>query len=61
MRVLVNYMHRQGWSVHCLADDAKTSISPYVTMREQTTLVRLLRACGLTDEGLAEVERRILA
>jgi len=30
-------------------------------MHEQTTMVQLLRACGLTDEGMAEVERDIRA
>ena len=61
MRVLVNFMHREGWSVHCLAEDTRTCIGPYINMPEQTTLIKLLSACGLNDHGLADVERDIRA
>jgi hypothetical protein len=31
MRILVNFMHRDRWSVHCLAADCKTLVSQWVT------------------------------
>jgi hypothetical protein len=57
LTVIVNFMHRDGWSVHCLAEDAKTSISPFLTVKQYSTLIRLLRACGASDEKIVEVER----
>jgi hypothetical protein len=48
VRILVNFMHRDGWSVHCLAEDAKTVISPILHIAEEGTLLRLMRASGAT-------------
>ncbi len=59
MRILVNFMHRDGWSVHCLAEDARTPISPFVNMEKQSTMLRLLRASGATDEDIASLEADI--
>lgn len=55
MRVLVNFDHRDHWSVHCLAADCKTLISPWVTVRTDITLLRLLKASGATQVQLDEV------
>jgi hypothetical protein len=57
VRILVNYMHRGGWVVHCLAEDAQTGISPMLQIAEESTLLRLLRASGTTDEEMEEIER----
>ena len=47
MRVIVNFMLRDGmWLVHCIADDAKTVISPMQRIAEQDTLIHLLRYVG---------------
>jgi hypothetical protein len=59
VRILVNFMQRNGWSVHCLAEDAKTVLSPWTDVASESTMLRLFRACGATDEAMAEVERDI--
>jgi hypothetical protein len=56
MRILVNFMHRDGWSVHCLAGDCKTLISGWVTVRTEGTLLRLLKASGATTAETDEIE-----
>jgi hypothetical protein len=53
---LLNYMHRDGWTVHCLAEDAKTSISPRLHVVTDSTLLRLLVACGATDADTEQVK-----
>ena len=55
MEILVNFMLRDAWHVHCLATDAKTPISPFSTVRDQATLIRLLRYVGATDAEVEEV------
>jgi hypothetical protein len=52
-------MHRDGWSVHCLAADARTPISPRLEMAKESTILRPFRASGATDETIAEVEADI--
>jgi hypothetical protein len=59
VRILVNYMHRDGWSVHTLAKDARTPIGPWIDVAGESTLLRLLRACGATDEGMEQVKADI--
>jgi hypothetical protein len=46
MRILVNFMRRDGWSDHCLAPDCKTPISQWVTIQTEETLLRLLKAAA---------------
>jgi hypothetical protein len=51
MRIWVNFMHSDTtWSVQCLAEDARTVISPHVRIARESTLLNLLRASG-ADEG----------
>jgi hypothetical protein len=59
MPILVNFMRRDGWSVHCLAADCKTLISPWVTVRTGITPLRLLKASGATPTQLDEVAREV--
>jgi hypothetical protein len=42
--MLVNFMHREGSSVHCLSADAKTLLSPRLEMTKESTMLRFLRA-----------------
>ena len=49
MRILVNFVNRDGWSVHCLAPDCKTLISQCVMVRTEETLLRLLKALSGRD------------
>lgn len=59
MRILVNFMHRNGWSIHCLAEDAKTVIGPRLEIAKESTMIRLLRASGATDADMVEIRRDI--
>jgi hypothetical protein len=59
VRILVNFMHRNGWSIHCLADDARTVIGPRLDMAKEATMLRLLRASGATDENMEEIEQKM--
>lgn len=53
-------MLREGWSVHCLLEDAHISISPYVNLRGgDATLIRLLRYIGATEAEIAEAQQSI--
>jgi hypothetical protein len=46
VRILVNFMNRDGWAVHCLASDCQTLVSQWVTVRTEETMLRLLKASG---------------
>jgi hypothetical protein len=59
MRVLVNFQQNDGWWVHCIAEDARTPISPYVSVKEEATLIHLLRYVGATDAEIEEVQKCI--
>jgi hypothetical protein len=55
MQILANFMHRDGWSIHCLAADCRTLVSEWVSMREDGTLLRLLKASGATLDQVDEI------
>ena len=59
MRILLNFMNRDGWSVHCLAPDCKTLVSQWITVRTDETLLRLFKASGATPTQMDEIERDI--
>jgi hypothetical protein len=59
MAILVNFMNRDGWNVHCLAPDCQTLVSQWVTVRTEGTLLRLLKASGAATAELEEIERDI--
>jgi hypothetical protein len=60
MRVLVNFMLRkETWFVHAITEDAKTPISPILTIRELDTLIRLLRYIGAGDAEIDHVQEDI--
>jgi hypothetical protein len=59
MRILVNFQLRRAWSVHCIAEDCKTSISPFIQVASQETLIRLLRYVGAGDAEIEEAETDI--
>jgi len=54
-RIVVNFMHRDIWSVHCLAEDCKTPISGWTDVASTETLMRLLHYLGATPEELEHV------
>jgi hypothetical protein len=60
MRILVNFMQRNDWHIHCLAEDCKTRVSEWITVRRDETLLRLLQACGATPAELGEVARSMV-
>jgi hypothetical protein len=56
VRVLVNFMLRKDtWFVHAITEDARTLISPILEVREQDTLIRLLRYIGAGDAEIDHV------
>jgi hypothetical protein len=57
MRVFLNFMHRGDWFVHCLAEDARTVISPHVRVAKDSTLLNLLRAAGADEDTILAVSR----
>jgi hypothetical protein len=60
MRILVNFMLRgEVWHIHAVSEDAKTPISPFRQVRDQATLIRLLRYVGASDAEIEEVHTRI--
>ena len=59
MRVLVNFMLRDVWLVHCIAEDAATPISPILRIGTRELLIRALRYTGATETELDQVHERI--
>jgi hypothetical protein len=42
MRGLMNFMHRDGWSLHILAEDCRTVLVGYRRVQDQETLLRIV-------------------
>lgn len=59
MRVLVNFMLREVWHIHCMDADAQTPISPFITARNKSILILLLRYVGATDDEIVRVQHDI--
>jgi hypothetical protein len=59
VRIIVNFQFREHWTAHCLLEDARTPISPFVSMKQKSTLIRLLLHVGANDDEIAEVEEYI--
>jgi hypothetical protein len=51
MEILVNFMKRDNWSVHCVTADARTEISPFMSMKKKETLLRYV---GAGEDKIAE-------
>ena len=54
MRVLVNYQHRKGWSIHTMGEDCRTPLGPYWDVASEQTLMRLFAYLGATPAALEE-------
>jgi hypothetical protein len=52
VRILVNFGHYTGWSIHCLADDARTILTRWTDVFREETMLRLFRARGATEDAL---------
>jgi hypothetical protein len=59
VRILVNFMHRDVWHVHSIAEDARTPVGQYVSVTDEATLIRLLRYVGATEENIEQVREDI--
>jgi hypothetical protein len=58
MRIWVNFKRLDStWSVQCLAEDARTVISPHVRIARDSTLLNLLRASGANEATVQAVSR----
>jgi hypothetical protein len=56
MKILVNAIDNRGWSVHCIAEDCKTVLSPTTPVESLAVLRRLLRIAGASDTEMHEFE-----
>jgi hypothetical protein len=57
MRLLVNFQDTNGWTVHCLAEDCQTRISPALDVASLETLRRLLRRAGTDEDEMQHFEQ----
>ena len=58
MRILVNFIHyKYVWRFHCMAEDARTLISPFVPVENLDALRQLLLAAGADEEAMEEFEK----
>ena len=46
MRALKNFMHRDGWSFHILAEDCQTSLTGYRKVAGREALLRIVAKLG---------------
>ena len=46
MRALMNFMHRDGWSFHILAEDCKTVLVGYRHVASRDALLRIMAKLG---------------
>jgi hypothetical protein len=56
MRALMNFMERDGWTMHILAADARTVLLGYRSVRDQEMLLRIV---AKLHGDVAEVEENI--
>ena len=56
MKVLVHALSNNGWTVHCIAEDCKTPLSPFVDVESLDTLRRLLRCAGASAKEMESFE-----
>jgi hypothetical protein len=61
MRILVNFQDTNCWTVHCLAEDCQTCISPLLDVASLETLRRLLRHAGTDEDEMQHFEHCIRA
>ncbi len=57
MRALMNFMHRDGWSFHILAEDCKTVLVTYRKAASKEDLLRIIAKLGGSVED-AETDMR---
>ena len=56
MRALLNYMYREGWTMHIMGEDCKTVLLGYRKVRDQEALLRIV---AKLHGAVAEVETNI--
>jgi hypothetical protein len=59
VRILVDSTHRDGWSIHLLAENANTVLTKWTVVASQDMMLRLFRACGAKDDVIADVKRDV--
>ena len=52
-------MSNKGWAVHCIAEDCKTALSPFVDVESLDVLRRLLRCAGASDTEMTDFEAAV--
>ena len=58
MRALMNFMHRDGWSFHIIAEDCKTVLVGYRGVVNEETLLRMIARMGGSVEVAKQNIRR---
>ena len=59
MRVLLNFMERDTWLIHCLAEDCRTVLAPYRSVSSLETLRRLIIFAGAPAEEVEAFNRNV--
>jgi len=54
VRIIVNFISRDGISIHCIAEDAKIVVSGWTNLPDHATLEKALRYVGATDSEIEE-------
>jgi hypothetical protein len=58
MRALMNFMHRDGWWFHVLAEDCKTVLLGYRKAASQEALLRIVaKLGGSVDDAELDIRR----
>jgi hypothetical protein len=57
MRALMNFMHRDGWSFHIIAEDCRTVLTNYRRVASEEELLRIIAKLGGSVE-LAKIDIR---
>ena len=58
MRALMNFMHRDGWSFHIIAEDCKTVLVGYRSVLNEETLLSMIARMGGSVEVAKQDIRR---
>jgi hypothetical protein len=59
MRLILHFQERKRWTIHAMAEDCRTRMSPHRDVASKETMLRLFRYLGATDANIEQVETEI--